>query len=41
MVAVIIDATQVGDVVAEMFGDIIDYKVRYTAKGNRPNVDDY
>jgi hypothetical protein len=24
-----------------MFGDIIDYKVRYTAKGNRPNVDDY
>ncbi len=38
---VIIDATQVWDVVAEMFWDIIDYKVWYTSKWTRPTIDDY
>lgn len=38
---VIIDATQVWDVVAEMFWNIIDYKVWYTAKWTRPSIDNY
>lgn len=37
----IIDATAAGDVVAEIFWDIIDYKVWYTAKGKRPEIDRY
>jgi hypothetical protein len=40
-VITIIDATQAGDVVAEMFGDLIDYKVWYMGSGNRPEVDAY
>ena len=40
-VYVIIDATQVGDVVAEMFWDIINYKVWYTSKWKRPVIDNY
>lgn len=40
-VSVIIDATQVWDVVAEMFWDIIDYKVWWTSKWVRPAVDWY
>ena len=40
-VYVVIDATQVWDVVAEMFGNIIDYKVWYTSKGKRPEIDNY
>lgn len=40
-VYVVIDATQVWDVVAEMFGDIVNYKVWYTAKGKRPTIDAY
>lgn len=30
-VSVVIDGTMVGDVVAESFGTLIDYKVWYTA----------
>ncbi len=40
-VYVIIDATQVWDVVAELFWDIIDYKVRWTSKWKRPVIDNY
>ncbi len=37
----VMDATQVWDVVAEIFGGLVDYKIWYTAKWTRPNVDDY
>ena len=37
----IIDATWVWDVVAEIFGNLVDYKIWYTAQWNRPTVDDY
>ena len=40
-VYLVIDATQVWDVVAEMFWDIVDYKVWYTSKGKRPIIDNY
>lgn len=40
-VYVVMDATQVWDVVAEMFWDIIDYKTRWTSKGTRPVIDNY
>lgn len=38
---VLIDATQAGDVVAELFGNIIDYRIWFTAHGKRPEVDSY
>lgn len=38
---VLIDATQAGDVVAELFGSIIDYRIRQTPWGKRPEVDAY
>lgn len=37
----IMDATAVWDVVAEIFWWLVDYKVWYTAKWWRPTVDDY
>lgn len=37
----IIDATQVWDVVAEMFGKMVTNKVWYVWTGNRPTIDDY
>lgn len=38
---VIIDATAAWDVVAEIFGSVVDYKIWYTSKGQRPTVDNY
>jgi hypothetical protein len=35
------DATAAGDVVAEIFGSLVDYKIRWTSKGQRPAVDNY
>ena len=35
------DATIVGDVVAEIMGELVDYKVWYTGSGQRAEVDKY
>jgi len=35
------DATVVGDVVAEIMGNLVDYKVWYTGSGQRPDIDKY
>ena len=37
----IMDVTWVGEAVGEIFGDIVDYKVLYTANGVRPVIDNY
>ena len=37
----IMDVTWVGEAVWEIFGDIVDYKVLYTANGVRPVIDNY
>ena len=37
----IMDVTGVGEAVGEIFGDIVDYKVLYTANGVRPVIDNY
>ena len=38
-VKVIIDATVVGDVVADAFGAIIDYRIWYTGSSSKPEMD--
>lgn len=40
-VSVVIDATVVGDVVADAFGPLIDYRVWYTGSTQKPEIDKY